>query len=88
MLVKDGSPMRHIGLQWVSDETCRSIMGLRLGMSVSDGSQIAGMLVSDEARWSPMGLQSGMLVSDQACRSRMGLRLGMSVSDRSSMGLG
>ena len=53
----------------VSDGTCRFQMGLRSGMSVSDGSRIRNF-----------GLQ---WVSDQACRSPMGLRSGMSVTDGS-----
>ena len=73
----------------VSDETCRSLMGLRWGMSVSD-----------EACWSLMGLPWGMLVSDgsllrhvvsnEACWSlirHVVLRWGMSVSYGSLIGL-
>ena len=59
-----GSPMRHIGLwwgmsvsneaSWVSDEACRSPMGLRWGKLVSDK---ACWSLSDEACRSPMGLR-------------------------------
>ena len=35
--------------------------------------------------WSPMGLQSGMLVSDEACRSSIGLWWDLLVSDGSQM---
>ena len=28
MLVSDGSPIRHFGLQWVFDQACRSLISL------------------------------------------------------------
>ena len=41
----NGSPIRHVSLEWVSDQACRSSMGLRLGMSVSDGSPIWSLII-------------------------------------------
>ena len=73
--VSNESPIRHVGLQWVSDQACRSPMGLR-----------SGMLVSDEARRSQIGLRSGMSVSDGSPIRHVGLvgfRSGMLVSDGS-----
>ena len=61
----DGSLMRHVGLRWVSDEACRSLMGLRWGMSVSD-----------EACRSPMRhvrLRWGMSVYDGSPIRQVGL---------------
>ena len=62
------------------NQACRSLMGLRLGMSVSNGSLIRHVC------WSPtkhVDLQSDMSVSDGTCRSQKGLRSVMSVSNGS-----
>ena len=44
-----GSPISHVGLRWVSDQSCRSPMGLQSGILVSK---------------SPKGLRSVMPVSN------------------------
>ena len=94
MLVSDGSPIRHVGHQWVSNHACWSLIGLRLGMSVSYGSPIWHDGLQSVSVRSTMGLWSGMLVSDgslirhvglqgvydERFRSPVGLRSGMLVS--------
>ena len=71
MSVFDGSPVRHAsdlacqGLQWFSDQTCRSPMK---HVKVFDGSLIRHVGLRCSMSRSLMGLQSGMLVSDEACR--------------------
>ena len=66
--VSSGSPIRHVGLQWVSDQACWFTRGLRLGSSASDGflvmhiglsgyTQTCLKWVSNQACWSPMGLR-------------------------------
>ena len=64
MLVSDGSPMGHVGFRWVTNEAYwglrwvsdGSSMGLRSGMSVSDGDEACWWLrcVSDQACLSPI----------------------------------
>ena len=65
------SQPKHVGLQWVFNQTCRSLMGhvgfrwvsneaclcLRSGMSVSDGSPIGLLDISDQEFRSLMGLR-------------------------------
>ena len=74
------SQIRHVGLRWVSQEACWSLMGLPGGMLVSD--ETCWYLMTC---WSPMrhcGLQWDMLVSNETCWSPMrhvGLQWGMSV---------
>ena len=78
------SPIRHVGLRWFSDQTCRSPIGHRWSV-----------LVFNEACWSPM---KHVEVSDGSpirhvgplwsmSRSPMGHRSGMLVSDGSLIGL-
>ena len=75
------------------NQACRSLMGLRLVMSVSDGSLIRRVCRSLIRH---VGLGWDIWVSDEACRSlrwvsnhtyrsAMGLRTGMLLSDGSSI---
>ena len=78
-LAQGQSPIKHVGLRW--------------GMSVTDGSPIrhvslqwvsqSGMLVSNQACQSPIRHLGLWWVSVQACWSLMGLRWGMMFSDGS-----
>ena len=70
MSVSDGLSNRQLGLQW--------------DMSVSDGSQMKHAKLSDQAFWSPMGLQH---ISDGHRMKHVGLKSGISVSDGSPIGL-
>ena len=60
-------PMEYVGLQWVSDQACRSPMGLRSDLSVSDGTPARHVGL----RW----------VSGKTCQSLMGLRSDITISD-------
>ena len=63
--------------------TCRSPMGLRPGILVSNDTS-----VSDQASQSPMVFQSGMSVSDESPIWHVSLRLVSDESFQSPMGLG
>ena len=71
----------------VSNHACRSPIGhvgLLLGMSVSDGSQMKHVEVSDGPS---IRYVSHRWVCDQACCYPMGFESGMLVSDGSPIGL-
>ena len=86
--ISHGSPMRNVGVRWVSDEACLSPMGYRAGFLVSNGSPIRlvgfrwGILVFDGSTMRHVGLR---WVSDEACQSLMGLGSGMVVSNGSTI---
>ena len=65
--VSDGFPIRHVGLQWVSDQACRSPMGLQLGMSVSNRTCRSPIENVEVSGW-------GISVSDGFLMGRFGLR--------------